>query len=122
MGIVKDYNRRVADAGSLDNLQEVTSTGTELFNYGISTISGTTEAKSYSLAAPVAGLRKTILVAAPSTGNITVTLDSTGTDFLGSTGNSIVFTGGSTAPVGAELIGLSTSRWAISSLEDGAIS
>ena len=123
MGIVKDYSRRVADAGRIDNLQSLTSasTGTQVTNYG-ATLINSTGSKTFQMASPKPGLRKTLVVVSDSTGSdTTVTNASTSVTFLTSTGNSIAFTGGGSALQSAELVGISTSQWAVISLDGAAL-
>ncbi len=90
MAIVKQYTRRVDDAGRIEAFQAVDSTG-ELTNYGVSAVSSA--GGSFTLADPVAGIRKTIVD-------------------TGSTASTIIV-GGSTYAAPLELVGLSTSEWAV---------
>lgn len=90
MAIVKQYTRRVDDAGRMESLQTVDSTG-ELSNYGVSAVTST--GGTFTLAAPVAGIRKTIVDTGSSASTIVV--------------------GGSTYAAPLELVGLSTSDWAV---------
>lgn len=101
MAIVKQYTRRVDDAGRLEALQELSATGTELTNYGVSIITSTSTG-TWNLAAPVAGLRKTI-VAVGSTDDITV--DGNGATINGSTAVALDGTDS------IDLIGTSTGAW-----------
>lgn len=125
MAIVKDYNRRVADAGVLDKLQLLTqaSTGTRITNYGVTVIdSNSTAPDVYQMDAPRPGLRKTIVAVSGSTaGNITVNNASTSVTFLNSTNDGIAFTGGPSLLQSASLIGISTSQWAVISIDGGAL-
>ncbi len=109
MGVVKEYNRPVADAGRLDNVQALTSTGIDVLNFGLTTIN-TTEAAAFSLGNdPKAGLRKTVVMLdGPSTG--VNTLDGNGATINGSTDLDLGIADA------VELIGLSTAAWAIVSL------
>lgn len=118
MGIVKDYNRRVADAGRIDKVQALTaaSTGTPVSNYGVTTISST-QAKTFQLAAPKAGLRKTICATGGSTAG-DVTIDGNGATIGGST--AVAFANAVSSAV--ELVGTSTSAWAIVSNAGGTLS
>ena len=110
MGIVKEYNRPVADAGRLMNVEDIGSTGVELRNFGLSIISSTEAAPFFlSAAGPRAGLVKTVVVTGgPSTG--VLTLDGNASTINGSTDLDL-------GPVDAvDLVGLSTGAWAIVSL------
>lgn len=91
MAIVKQYTRRVDDAGRIDDLQTVTSTG-ELTNYGVSAVASA--GGSFTLADPVPGVRKTIVD-------------------TGSTASTVIVGGSTYAAAGLELVGLSTSAWAV---------
>lgn len=102
MGIVKDYSRRVADAGRRDNVESVASTGA-LLNFGLSIVSATTGV--YTLGAPVAGLRKTVVAS-----GVAIAVDGGSATISGSTSQAL----GSGDAV--ELVGLSTGAWAIVAL------
>lgn len=118
MGIVKQYTRRVDDAGRLDNLETLASTGSVL-NYGVSVI--TADGGVFTLADPEPGLRKTILIE-NTTAQTTMNINnaSTATVFQNSTEDGIV---ASTASAGTaryvELVGLSTAKWGIVSMSTG---
>lgn len=83
------------------------STGTNLKAGGVSTIASTSGAKSYTLDAPVPGVRKTIWCTAGSTANtskVTSSASFDGTNFA-ATFNA--------AGDALELVGLSATRWGI---------
>ena len=109
MGILKQYSRMVADAGSLANVQALATTGIDVLNFGL-TIVDTTEAAAFFLGAdPKAGLSKTVVfIDGPSTG--VNTLDGNGATINGSTDLDLGIADA------VELIGLSTAAWAIVSL------
>lgn len=120
MAIVKTYNQQVDAYGGSDVVQALTeaSTGTAVNRHGVTTItsagSGTAADHGFSLQSPVQGIRKTLFVDPNSTRTVTVNLNSSSVSFLGeSTGaDSLVFsTGSGTRSV--DLVGLSTSQWAI---------
>lgn len=116
MSITKSYTRRVHDAGRMDNVQTLTaaSTGTEVTNYGVTVVSASTQAKTFQLAAPRAGLRKTLALTGGSTAGDT-TFDGNGATISGST--AISFATGVSG--GAELVGISTGAWVMIA-NDGA--
>jgi|SRR5690606_23619054 len=105
--VVKQYTRRVDDAGRMEKMQNLTaaSTGTQVTNFGV-TVINSTQAKTFQMAAPRPGLRKAIAVVGASTDDIT-TLDGDGATIAGST--AVTFDG----PGGVELVGISTSAWAL---------
>jgi hypothetical protein len=94
------------------SVQTATTEGTVLTNYGLSTIVSSTSptAKTYTIAAPIAGAYKTIInVNASSTGTATVTTAAT-TRFLNPAGTIMTFTTG----LGSiDLYGVTSSSWAI---------
>jgi hypothetical protein len=109
------YNPRV-----FEKIQTLTgaSTGTAVTNYGITSIAvassteGTAANLIYSLAAPVAGITKTIIVdCGGSTKEVQVRTASSAQTFWGSTKNSLLFSTDSTGAVTAHLVGASTSKW-----------
>ena len=105
MGIVKDYSRRVADAGRIDNVESIAAAGA-LKNFGLSVLTSTSTG-TYNLGAPVAGLRKTVAVTGSTAA---ATVDGNGATINGSTSLAL---GPSDA---VELVGLSTGAWAIVAL------
>lgn len=98
-----------------------TDTGTNVTNYGLtyitveSSANGTAAATlPFKLAAPIAGVTKTIIVDNNSTKIIQVRTLTSAATFYGSTKNALQWSTGSTEPPAAiELIGLSTSQWAL---------
>lgn len=107
MAIVKQYTRRMDDAGSMEKVQSLTaaSTATIIVNYGVTVISST-QAKTFQMAAPRAGLRKSLAVVSASTDDIT-TIDGNGATIAGSTAFTV------DGPGGVELVGTSTGAWAL---------
>lgn len=100
-----------------------TDTGTNVTNYGVTRITVESSANGtaigilpFSIDNPVAGVTKTIIVDNNSTKIIhvrTVT-SATGQNFYGSTKNAVVWsTGGTGPPPAIDLIGVSTSIWAV---------
>lgn len=116
MAITKSYTREVHDAGRMDAVQTLTaaSTGTEVTNFGVTVISASTQAKTFQMAAPKAGLRKSLALTGGSTAGDT-TFDGNGATISGSTQVSFA----TAVSGGAELVGLSTSAWAMVA-NDGA--
>lgn len=110
-------------AGYVENVQALTgiSTGTNVTNYGVTTITvestadGTVAATlPFTMDDPVAGVAKFIIVDNNSTKIIHVRTASSLETFFGSTKNALSWTtGGTGSPPSVELIGLSTSQWAI---------
>lgn len=108
MAITKSYTREAHDAGRMDKIQSLTaaSTGTVITNYGVTVISST-QAKTFRIAAPIAGIRKSIAVITASTDDVT-TFDGNGATLLeGSTSMAI------DGPGGFEMVGISTSAWVL---------
>lgn len=118
MGIIKDYSRRVSDAGRIDDLVTHATTGA-LTNYGVSYI--TADGGVFTLPDPVPGLRKTILIEnTTAQTSMNINNASTATTFQNSTEDGII---ASTASAGTlryiDLVGLSTSKWGVTSMSTG---
>ena len=116
MGFQKRYLRETDTAGSNSNLQALTSTstGTEIFNYGVTTINSgsTTGTNAYAMADPKsAGLNKSFAVTVGTTDAPIVSV-STGINFFGSTGSTLTFSTG-TGEKWLQLVATSTAEWAI---------
>lgn len=117
----------------VDHVQELTgaSTGTAVTNYGVTriTVASSTESATaaelvFKLNSPVAGVRKTLIIDgdAGSTKTIKVRTQTSAESFYGSTMNSLtVATGSTDTATYAELVGLSTSVWAITSLASTSV-
>jgi hypothetical protein len=118
MGFIKNFSRVVADAGRIDALESLATTGA-VRNYGVSVI--TADGGVFSLADPVGGLRKSILIE-NTTAQTTMNINnaSTATEFQNSTEDGIV---ASTASAGTlryiDLVGLSTAKWGVVSMSTG---
>jgi hypothetical protein len=80
--------------------------GAAITNNGIATIGSTSGQKNYTLAAPAAGVHKTIICTAGSTDNLSVVMASTGVTFDG-TNTVATFNG---ADDTLDLVGLSATR------------
>lgn len=115
-------NHTSTGAYYVENIQSLTgaSTGTTVTNFGVthitSTGAGGAGAKVFTLAAPVKGVRKTLLVEVTSTKAVSVRTPTSVATFLGSTKNSFSFATGSTytsPPRSVELVGMSATQWAI---------
>ena len=115
-------------AGKIDHIQSLTgkSTGTDVTNYGITKIicaSGTESATAarwvYTLADPVAGIEKVIIVQADTTETVQIRTGTSLEVFLGSTFNALEWSTNGASTMGpplARLIGISTSQWYVDAL------
>jgi hypothetical protein len=104
MAITKSYTREVHDAGRMDKIQTLDSTGTAVSNFGV-TVFTSTAVGVYPMDAPIAGLRKALVLTADST---SIVVDGDGATFgAGSTAIDLQGT------QGADLIGLSTAAWGV---------
>lgn len=124
MAVKKEYVRTIGRAGWGEFIQALTqaTTATRVNNYGVTTItsagSGTTVEHAFLMNAPTKGVRKAILVDPNSTRTVGVYNASTAVTYFGSTANALAFsTGAGTREV--NLIGLSTSQWAVVSKSTG---
>ncbi len=121
MAIVKEYSRPVADAGRIDILETATtSTGVILSNFGVSRITQSGAAKTFQIADPVLGLRKTVLIDSSTAATALATVGA-GT-FLASGGSGGTLTSSSGAAgtlKSVNLIGLSSANWAVVSETTG---
>lgn len=119
MSIVKTYNQQVDAYGGSDVVQALTSTGTAVNRHGVTTITASgSGTQTFGLQSPVKGVRKTILVDLNSTADVAVALNSTTTTFYGTTANLATFSTG-VGVKALELVGLSTSSWAVVSQTTG---
>lgn len=122
--VVKLYNRTVADGGFADEVQALTqaSTGTSIARHGVTTItsagSGTAGDHGFVLKSPEKGLRKTIVADLNSTRTVSVFNQSTAHTFFGSTNNALTFSTG-LGLKWVNLVGVSTSQWAVTSVSTG---
>ena len=121
MAIVKQYTRKVFDAGSAQNVQSLSTsdTGTTVNPYGVTTFTNGSDDKTYSLGAPIVGLEKVLLVDISSTGETTVITDSTTTTIFGTTNTALTFSTGAGRYRNVSLVGLSTAQWGIVSSSTG---
>lgn len=121
MGYRKPDRRPLLAAGLREApVQALTggSSGVRITNRGVTTITSTGNGSAgeivYTIDPPVPGNHKIIFVDSNSTKLVTVRTASSLATFYGSTKNSIQWATGSTfAPSSVELIGLSTSQWAL---------
>lgn len=97
-----------ASSGFVQGLVTSSSQKT-LTQVGVNLMSAT-GAASYTLPAPAAGLRMTLIKTAASTAILTVDTNSTGTTLDGSSATKILFDGNNQR---AELLGLTTARWTV---------
>ncbi len=121
MGVVKQYLTEVQTGGRRENLQAlVDSTATAIKNYGVTTISNSSDVDQTYLVglAPQTGLRKTILGQMDSTGVLIVGQASSAITFYGSTNNLITLTTGAGVKA-IDLFGLSATSWGIISPTSG---
>ena len=122
--VTKRYTRHVMAGGLADVVQTLTSTstGTAVQSHGVTTIAsanaGTAGNHGFILEAPEKGLRKTIVADLNSTRTVTIYNESTAHTFFGSTSNSVAFTTG-TGLKWVNLVGVSTSVWAVTSASTG---
>ncbi len=85
--------------------------GTAITNSGVATVSSTSGAKNYTLAAPTAGVSKTIVCTAGSSVNTAVVLCASGVTFDG-TNTKATF---NAAAETLDLVGVSATLWAVKS-------
>lgn len=91
-----------------------TETATNVTNYGLSVLEGTSTSPTYTLAAPVTGIMKTISLSASSSAaaaGCKVNSNTTGVSFDTTGGNQLTFT--TTALHGVTLVAQSTAKWRI---------
>lgn len=121
MGLEKRFRPELASAGEVSRIQALTgaSTGTQVTNYGVTKIvvttgEGTAANLVYTLAEPIAGVRKTIIADLNSTKTVEVRTLTSAAVFFGSTKNAVLFSTGSTfPPTNVELLGFSSVQWAV---------
>lgn len=121
MAIQKQMLRSADVRGRMDKVQALTgaSTATEVTNYGVtsiaSTAGGTAGNHGFSMAAPRAGLRKTLVVDVGSTRTVSVGLGPTTSvgHVFGTTNRTATFSTGAGRYRFLDLVGLSTSQWAV---------
>lgn len=85
--------------------------GTAVVNSGIATLGSTDGQKNYTLAAPTAGVNKTLVCTAGSSANTCVVLCASGVTFDG-TNTKATFNAANEL---LDLVGISTTQWAIKS-------
>lgn len=85
--------------------------GTAVVNSGLATIGSTDGQKNYTLAAPTAGVNKTLVCTAGSSANTSVVLCASGVTFDG-TNTQATFNAANEV---LDLVGLSATQWAIKS-------
>jgi hypothetical protein len=98
-----------------------TQTATQLNNFGLTQVTGTTTGPVYTLAAPVAGIEKTISLTHSSSGvthRAVVNSNTTGVSFDTTGGNQITFA--TSALRGVSLRGASATSWRIVGVYSGA--
>jgi hypothetical protein len=111
----------LTNAGTLTNTGQVLDTvsastlSAVLTNSGISTVGSSSGAASYKLAAPVAGITKTIVGYAALGGNATVTSTAA---TIGSTATTTITI--TKIGAGIQLIGMSATRWTVVGNSTGA--
>lgn len=122
MAITKTYTREVFDAGSAQVVQTLSTsdTGTTVNPYGVSKFVNTAaNDKVYGMGAPIVGLENTLIADLQGLGSVTVNTDSTATTIFGTTNTQIAFSTGAGRYRHLQLVGLSTSEWAIVSSSTG---
>ena len=119
MAVTKQYTQHMDDAGRRDKVQTLTaaSTATEVSNFGVTIISASTQSKTFQLAAPKSGIRKTIALTGGSTAGDT-TIDGNGATISAST--AVSFATGVSG--GIELVGISTAAWVLVANSGGTLS
>lgn len=110
-------------AGVRDATQTLThaDTATTLKSYGVTFITSTSTAGTniFTLDAPKAGYRKSIIVDVNTTDAVDVAHASSASVFFGTTANALRFSTGAVTPKRAVLVGKSTSVWAVEYLSTG---
>lgn len=110
-------------AGYKETLQTITITGaasaapvaTRAKPYGTTLIASTGTGATHfvALGEPIPGVRKTVIARMGSTAEVAVVCHSTACLFDGTTFNRLTFSTGADGRTAVDLLGLSTSRWAI---------
>lgn len=98
-----------------------TQTGTNVTNFGLTVLTGTTTGPTFTLAAPVVGLQKTLSLTCSSSGathRAVVRSNSTGVSFDTTGGNQITLA--TSALRGATLVAQTTAAWRIVGVYSGA--
>jgi hypothetical protein len=109
-------------AGPVQTLSS-TQTATNVTNYGLSVLTGTSTSPTYTLAAPVVGVPKHISLSASSSAaaaGCKLNSNTTGVSFDTTGGNQLTFT--TTSLKGVVLVAQSTSKWRIASAYHSAAS
>jgi len=135
-GVDSRYANKMREGQDLQSLTGA-STGTEIRNYGPTyilvtssteatgeTLSGATGTNiSFSLANPVAGAQKQIVIENDSTAIVQVRVAPSSATFIaGTTMNALRWTTGTTdVPAWVQLLGLSTTEWAVAAIASTAI-
>lgn len=113
----------LSGAGVRENVQTLThaDTATALTAYGVTFITSTSTSGTnvFTLPAPKAGYRKTIVVDVNTTDAVDVVPASSVTFLFGSTANGLRFSTGAVTPKRAELVGKTTAVWAVLQLSTG---
>lgn len=113
----------MSGAGVADAVQALTSTqtGTTVTAYGATFItSGSTAGSNiFTLASPVAGYRKSIVVDVNTTDAVDLIHASSASVFWGTTANALRFSTGAVTPKRAVLVGRTSTSWAIEHLSTG---
>ena len=98
-----------------------TQTATEVTNFGLTILTGTTTGPTYTMAAPVAGIEKRFSMTSSSSGathRAVLRSNSTGVSFDTTGGNQVTFA--TSALRGLSLFGASTTSWRITGAYTGA--
>jgi hypothetical protein len=107
----------VASGGYIrEPVQVIASTGTQLNNYGVSTIPTATAYKKYTMARPAVGVRKTIQFSIASSSAVPANIDlSSGVTIVGDTTETAArYIGGRNSTVKTEyidMVALTTAKW-----------
>lgn len=98
-----------------------TQTGTNITNFGLSVLTGTTTGPTYTLAAPVVGVQKYLSLTHSSSGathRAVVNSNTTGVSFDTTGGNQLTFA--TSALRGISLVAQTTAKWRIVGVYSGA--
>lgn len=117
MGIKKQYQRVVADAGFNSKVQSLThsDTATAVNNYGLTTINsgGGVGVNAFTMDDPVqGGTHKFVAVTLGTTAQVSLASNSTTVTFFGSTNGTVTFSTG-TGEKFLSLVSVSASEWAV---------
>ena len=98
-----------------------TQTATNITNFGLSILTGTTTGPTYTLAAPVVGVTKFISMTSSSSGathRAVINANTTGVSFDTTGGNQVTMA--TSAVRGLTIVGQSTTKWRIAGVYTGA--